>query len=86
MTKDIHIIEIHNRDKKSFYTKEILEMLPEWFGNRQALNEYVEKVKKHPYYAALNHANKCLGFFSIENTLSIYRRNTCMWGSSRIST
>ena len=66
MTKDIHIIEIHNRDKKSFYTKEILEMLPEWFGNRQALNEYVEKVKKHPYYAALNHANKCLGFFSIK--------------------
>ena len=30
MTKDIHIIEIHNSDKKSFYTKEILEMLPEW--------------------------------------------------------
>ena len=66
MTKDIHIIEIHNSDKKSFYTKEILEMLPEWFGNKQALNEYVEKVKKLPYYVALNNANKCLGFFSIK--------------------
>ena len=27
MTEDIHIIEIYNGDKKSFYTKEILERL-----------------------------------------------------------
>ena len=45
MIKDIHIIEIQSRDKKSSYAKEILEMLPKWFGNKQTLDEYVEKVK-----------------------------------------
>ena len=66
MTDNIHIIEIHDKDKKSFYTREILEKLPEWFGNKQALEEYVEEVKDFPYYAALDLAGKCIGFFSVK--------------------
>lgn len=66
MTEDIHIIEIYNGDKKSFYTKEILERLPEWFGNKKALNKYIEEVKELPYYAAFNNEDKCIGFFSVK--------------------
>ena len=61
MIKDIHIIEIQSRDKKSSYAKEILEMLPKWFGNKQALDEYVEKVKNLPFFAAFNDADQCIG-------------------------
>ena len=66
MIKDIHIIEIQSRDKKSSYAKEILEMLPKWFGNKQALDEYVEKVKNLPFFAAFNDADQCIGFFSVK--------------------
>ena len=66
MKEDIHIIEIFDSDKKSSYTREILEMLPEWFGNRQALGEYVEKVKELPYYVAFNNADNCICFFSVK--------------------
>lgn len=65
MTDDIQIVEIGDRSKKALYTREILEKLPEWFGNKQALDEYVQKVKEIPYYAALDIKGKCigLGFF-----------------------
>lgn len=38
--------------------------MPEWFGNKQAVEEYVEEVKNTSYYASLNSAGKCVGFFS----------------------
>lgn len=63
MTDDIQIVEIGDRSKKALYTREILEKLPEWFGNKQALDEYVQKVKEIPYYAALDIKGKCIGFF-----------------------
>lgn len=66
MTSSFHVIEIQDDDKKASYTKEILEKLPEWFGNRQALDEYVEKVRRLPYYAAVNNVDECIGFFSIK--------------------
>ena len=66
MTGDIQIIEVKNSDKKSFCTREILETLPEWFGNKKALDEYVEKVRELPYYAAFDNADKCIGFFSVK--------------------
>ncbi len=37
MSDEIRIIEIQNRDLKSSYTREVLEALPEWFGNRLAM-------------------------------------------------
>ncbi len=66
MTDDIQIFEIQDYDRKSSFTREILEKLPEWFGNKQALEEYVEQVKEFPYYAAINKAGECIGFFSIK--------------------
>lgn len=63
MTDDTQIVEIGDRSKKALYTREILEKLPEWFGNKQALDEYVQKVKEIPYYAALDIKGKCIGFF-----------------------
>lgn len=66
MENSFHIVEIQDDDKKSFYTKEILEKLPEWFGNKQALDEYVEKVRSLPYYAAIHNTGSCIGFLSIK--------------------
>ncbi len=77
MIDDIQIVEIKSGSKKSSYTREVLEKLPEWFGNKQALDEYVEKVKEFPYYAALDIDSRCIGFFSVnihyQHTLSTYR-------------
>jgi len=58
------VIEIKDNEKKSAFTREILEKLPKWFGNKQALDEYVEQVKEFPFWAALDQNQKCLGFFS----------------------
>ncbi len=66
MIDNIRIIEIQDYGKKSSYTKEALKKLPEWFGNKQALDEYVENVKQFPYYAALHIAGECVGFFSVK--------------------
>lgn len=66
MTGDIRIIEIQEDDEKSSCTRDILEKLPEWFGNKQVRDEYAEEVRGLPYYAAVNSENKCIGFFSIK--------------------
>lgn len=60
------IIEVEDRVKKSAYTKEILESLPEWFGNKQALNDYVEKVRDLPYWGVFLENDSCVGFFSVK--------------------
>lgn len=66
MKKDFRIIAVEDKKCKSAYTKEILEKLPDWFGNEQALNDYVEKVKEFPYWVALNKDDECIGFLSIK--------------------
>lgn len=60
------IIEVNDGLKKSVYTKEVLEKLPEWFGNKQSLDDYVVKVAEFPYWAALNEENNCIGFLSVK--------------------
>ena len=57
------IQEIHNNVLKATYAHDILESLPEWFGNPESIKEYVEAVGKYPFWAALK-AGTCLGFFS----------------------
>ena len=59
------IMEIEDGNIKSAYTKEVLESLPDWFGNQQALDDYVRQVAEFPYWAALNERNQCIGFFSV---------------------
>lgn len=49
---------------KSAYARAVLEKLPEWFGNRTALNEYVAAVAGLPFWAALDGSGACAGFFA----------------------
>ena len=60
------MVEIKDSSTKSIYTKAVLEELPEWFGNKEALDDYVVKVAELPYWAALNEDNRCIGFFSVK--------------------
>ena len=60
------IIGVHDGAIKSQYTRAILENLPEWFGNKIVIDEYVEKVSKLPYWAALNQDDRCIGFFAVK--------------------
>lgn len=66
MNKPFYVVEIKDRDKKSCHTKEILEKLPEWFGNKEALDGYVRDVQQYPYFAAFDIDEKCIGFFSVK--------------------
>ena len=66
MNERFRITEISDHKCKSIYTRKILELLPEWFGNKQALDEYVENVKPYPYWAALDAHGNCIGFFSVK--------------------
>lgn len=65
MGKEYRILEIQDQEKKSTWAREVLESLPDWFGNREALEEYVEGVRSLPFWAALDGEGKCLGFFSM---------------------
>jgi len=60
------IIGVNDGAIKSQYTRAILENLPEWFGNKIVIDEYVEKVSKLPYWAALNQDDRCIGFFAVK--------------------
>lgn len=62
--KNVRFVAVHDAETKSSYTKEVLEKLPEWFGNKQALNDYVIKVAELPFWAALNKDNSCIGFLA----------------------
>lgn len=66
MDNTYRIIEVGDSVKKYTYTKEILESLPEWFGNKQALNDYAEKVKDLPYWGTFNENDSCVGFFAVK--------------------
>ena len=66
MQNNISIVEINEKDQKSFQTRTVLENLPEWFGNKEALDGYVEKVREYPYWAVYDEYNQCIGFFSVK--------------------
>lgn len=50
---------------KSKYTEDILENLPDWFGNETAVQQYVADVKSLPYWAAFA-GEECIGFISVK--------------------
>ncbi len=58
------ILEITDGARKSAYTRAILKMLPDWFGNPQAFENYVRDVQKFPYFAAFV-GEHCVIFFSV---------------------
>jgi len=62
---DYKIIEITDNNKKEEYTNLILRKLPEWFGNEESLQKYVDTVHKYPFWAAFDN-NNCIGIFSVK--------------------
>lgn len=63
--QEYHIAEISQGEQKSFYARAVLESLPDWFGNKESLEEYVKGVGDLPFWAALNGEGECLGFLSV---------------------
>lgn len=63
---NVNIVEIKDSCKKSKYAEEILRCLPEWFGNENALLDYVKGVAPLPFWIALNDDEKCIGFISMK--------------------
>jgi ribosomal protein S18 acetylase RimI-like enzyme len=59
------IIEITDNNKKAEYTNCVLRKLPEWFGNEESLQHYINTVHKYPFWAAFDN-NNCIGFFSVK--------------------
>ena len=66
MKDDIQIIQIQESNKKSARTREVLESLPQWFGRKEAIEEYAEEVREHPYWIAADREGRCVGFFSVK--------------------
>lgn len=64
--KNIYVVKIEDSKTKSAYTKNVLEKLPEWFGNKQALEQCVLEAAKLPYWAAMDQRNICVGFLAVE--------------------
>lgn len=60
------IHEIHDPVQKSLWTREVLETLPEWFGQPASLEEYIRDVGPLPYFAAVDDDGTVLGFFSLK--------------------
>lgn len=63
---DIKIVEIKDEKLKPFYANNILRRLPEWFGNEQALSDYVTSVTKLPFWAAVDQNGDCVGFMTVK--------------------
>lgn len=62
--REYRIMEIQDQERKSACAREVLESLPEWFGNRESLEEYVRGVRELPFWAALDGEDRYLGFFA----------------------
>ena len=59
------IVEIRDAQVKSDCARDILTRLPRWFGNVQARDEYVEKVRELPFFAAADGEGRLIGFFAL---------------------
>lgn len=66
LNSNFSIIEINDNEKKYHYTKEILEKLPDWFGNEQSNEEYAQGSRECPYWAAFDNEQNCIGFFALK--------------------
>ena len=60
----IDIQAVTSPDEKSAICRAVLEALPAWFGNSAAINDYTNKVRALPFYAACD-ASQTVGFLAI---------------------
>ena len=61
--QEYHIAEISQGEQKSLYARAVLESLPDWFGNKESLEEYVKGVADLPFWAALDGEGNAWDFF-----------------------
>lgn len=66
MNHDIKIAEIADGALKSRYARDILERLPDWFGNKEAADANAEGVAPLPFWAALDVSGRCVGFIAVK--------------------
>lgn len=62
--KDWKIVKIEDAQERAAHTRQVLESLPDWFGNPAGLEEYCEQVKSLPLWAALDEAGAPLGILA----------------------
>lgn len=60
------IVELTVPERKTRCAKTILRTLPDWFGNEEAISEYVAAVSDLPSWAAVDHNGNCLGFVAVK--------------------
>lgn len=74
--ENIRSAEINDPNRKSNFTLNILNQLPQWFSDKKAVKEYAKKVRELPFWAALNEQNICAGFLAAQthygHTAEIY--------------
>ena len=66
------IKEIFSFEEKSTICSTILRALPDWFGNEQSIEGYIESVRDKPFFCAFDNG-KAIGFVSLE----IHNAHTC---------
>lgn len=61
----MYIVQVVDESKKSAITKDILDLLPEWFGNEESKKEYIKEVKYTNMWKAVD-GKESVGFISIK--------------------
>lgn len=58
-------MQIEDPAQRAACTQEVLESLPDWFGNAQGIAEYCHKVQALPLWAAVGSAGAWLGLLAV---------------------
>lgn len=74
----MEIREIFEQDLKSKHCNQILRQLPEWFAVEESIEEYVQKVRKMPFWVAFEKETP-IGFLAIK-IHNIYTAEVCVMG------
>lgn len=62
--EEYQVVEVRDPGRKSAYAKQILGALPEWFADKQAVDQYAKEAERFPFWAAVKGENACVGFLA----------------------
>ena len=65
MKNSLSILETLSPEEKSLICNRILNALPDWFGNSEAIADYTEKVRNWPFFACKDD-EKSVGFIAVK--------------------
>jgi len=74
----ITIQMVNDAEEKSRICNQILRGLPEWFGNEEAIVDYVREVRELPFFAAYD-GEDAEGFLAVK-THNPYTAELCVMG------